>query len=265
MNRAMLKLDIKSNWAFFLVILSIMLMYMAVIAMMYDPGSLDAMTQLMDALPKQMIAAFGFEDLGASLTSFMASYYYGFIVILFPMILTIVMSVKLISRYVDRGSMAYLLSSPVRRSVIAGTQAAFTVLSFALLFGLVSLSGYLICEAGFPGELEAGKYWMLNVMAFVLFMAITGISFLASCSFDDAKASSMLGSGLPLAFYVIHMLSNVSERTVWLKNLTIFSFYDVDRIMAGEPTLAGGLALMAIAVCCYAAGIAIFSRRDIVL
>ena len=265
MNRAIFKLDIKSNWLFFLVILAIMLMYMSVIAMMYDPGSLEAMTMLLDSMPKQLISAMGFDDMGTSLTGFMASYYYGFIIILFPMIFAIVLSGKLISRYVDRGSMAYLLSSPVKRSVIASTQAAFTVLCFALLFGLVSVSGFLICEASFPGELDAGKYWTLNLMAFALFMAITGISFLASCSFDDSKISSAIGSGLPLAFYVIHMLSSVGEKTAWLKNLTIFSFYDVDRIIAGESTFVGGLALTAMAVVAYVAGIMIFSRRDIVL
>ena len=102
MNRAIFKLDIKSNWLFFLVILAIMLMYMSVIAMMYDPGSLEAMTMLLDSMPKQLISAMGFDDMGTSLTGFMASYYYGFIIILFPMIFAIVLSGKLISRYVDR-------------------------------------------------------------------------------------------------------------------------------------------------------------------
>lgn len=265
MNRPLMKLDIKSNWFFFIVIMAIMLMYMSVISMMYDPTSMEAMNNLLAAMPKQLISAMGFDDLGSTLTDFMASYYYGFIILMFPMIYCIVTSGRLVSRYVDRGSMAYLLSCPVRRPRIAATQALFFVLSLLLLFGVVALGGYAFCEAGFPGMLELDKYWRLNCNAFFLFMAISGICFLCSCSFDDAKVSSALGSGIPIGFYVIHMLSNVGDKLAWLKKLTIFSLYDTEAIMGGSPTWAQVAALLAIAAAAYIAGVAMFSRRDMAL
>jgi len=265
MNRPLIKLDIKSNWFLFSVILAIMLMYMSVISMMYDPASMDAMKDLLASMPKQLLSAMGFDDLGSTLTEFMASYYFGFIILMFPMIYSIVLSGRLISKYVDRGSMSYLLSCPVKRSRIASTQALFMVISLGLLFGLVAIGGYAFCEASFPGLLETAKYWNLNCNAFFLFLAISGICFLCSCSFDEAKVSSALGSGIPLGFYVIHMLSNVGDKLAWLKNFTIFSLYDTDRIMGDSSTMVQGIVLLVIATAAYIAGVAIFSRRDMAL
>lgn len=265
MSRALFKHDLKSNWFFFTITLAVMLMYMSVISMMYDPASMDAMNNLLSAMPKQLISAMGFDNLGSTLTDFMASYYYGFIILLFPMIYSIVLSGRLVSRYMDRGSMAYLLSCPVKRSRIASTQAIFMLLSLVLLFGLVSAGGYVFCEARFPGLLEADKYWKLNYNALFLFFAISGICFLCTCSFSEAKVSSALASGIPLGFYVIHMLSNVGEKLSWLKNFTIFSLYDAEAIMDGTSTAAWAIALVAIASAAYAAGIMIFSRRDMAL
>lgn len=265
MIKALLKHDLKSNWFLFAVILSIMLMYMSVISMMYDPTSMDAMNDLLSAMPKQLLSAMGFDDLGSTLTEFMASYYYGFIIFMFPMIYCIIISGRLVSRYVDRGSMAYLLACPVKRSRIASTQALFTVLSLILLFGVVAAGGFAFCEASFPGLLELDKYVKLNYNALFLFLAISGICFLCSCSFDEAKVSSALITSIPLGFYVIHMLSNVGEKLSWLKNLTIFSLYDADAIMGGSSVAVQGLVLLAIAIASYSAGIAIFSRRDMAL
>ena len=265
MIKALFKHDVRSNWFLFTVILAIMLMYMSVITMMYDPASMDAMSDLLAAMPKQLISAMGFDDLGNTFTEFMASYYYGFIILMFPMIYCIIISGRLVSKYVDRGSMAYLLACPVKRSRIASTQALFTVISLLLLFGVVALGGFAFCEASFPGMLEADKYIKLNCNAFFLFLAVSGICFLFSCSFDEAKVSSALGSGITLGFYVIHMLANVGDKLAWLKNLTIFSLYDADMIMGGSSVAMQGLALISIATLAYVAGIVIFSRRGMAL
>ncbi len=77
--------------------------------------------------------------------------------------------------------------------------------------------------------------------------------------------SSALGSGIPLGFYVIHMLSNVGDKLAWLKNFTIFSLYDTERIMSGSSTMVQGIVLLVIAAAAYIAGVAIFSRRDMAL
>lgn len=265
MIKALLKHDLKSNWFLFAVILSIMLMYMSVISMMYDPASMDAMNDLLSAMPKQLISAMGFDDLGNTLTEFMASYYYGFIILMFPLIYCIIISGRLVSRYVDRGSMAYLLSCPVKRSRIASTQAIFAILSLFVLFSVVAAGGFAFCEASFPGLLEMDKYLRLNYNALFLFLAISGICFLCSCSFDESKVSSALITGIPLGFYVIHMLSNVGEKLSWLKSFTIFSLYNTDAIMGGSSVALQGLVLLAIAAAAYSAGIAVFSRRNMAL
>lgn len=265
MNRALFKHDLKSNWLLFLIILAIMLMYISIISLMYDPGSVEAINQLMAAMPKQLVSALGFDTIGSTLTGFISGYYYSFVVILFPMIYCIILSGRLVSRFVDRGSMAYLLSGPLKRSAIAGTQAVYFIISLTALFSVNTLIGYLICEAKFPGLLDIGKFLAHNYLALFIFFAVSGMLFFFSCAFDDAKLSSSLGAGIPLAFYVIQMLSKVDDKLSWLKNFTIFTLYDTEKIMSGGPILVNSVVLLGIAAVMFTGGILTFSRRDIIL
>jgi ABC-2 type transport system permease protein len=266
MSLAILRHSIKSNWALFLTILALLIMYMSVIITMYDPGSLDAMAQLLDVMPKQLVASMGFDKVGSSLTGFLAGYYYGFIIILFPMIYCIVLSNRLIARFVDRGSMAYMLASPVNRTKVATTQAVYFVVSMSLMLFLNACFGLMISATSFPGLLDVGKFILLNAVALAMFLALAGIGFFFSCLFDDTKLSTTFGSGLPLLFFVVNMLANVDSSIGWLKNFTLFSLFNTNDIMAGSsfvPVAAG--ILIVVAAAGFIGGIVSFSRRNLAL
>jgi ABC-2 type transport system permease protein len=265
MVRALFKHDIRSNWAIFIIILALLMMYFSVIAMMYDPKEIDALQGLMKLMPQQLTSAMGFSTLDQSLTGFIAGYYYGFVIILFPMIYCFVLAGRLICSYVDRRSMAYLLSSPVKRARLATTQAFYFVSSLFVLFGINSLMGLAICEAGFPGLLDLPKYWTLNLMSLILMLSIAGIGYFFSCTFDDAKLSSAFGTGIPLFFYVVNMLSNVDAKLSWLKHFTIFSLFDTGLVIKGSSVLPDAVMLIIIALAGFIGGIVVFSRRDMAL
>ena len=100
----------------------ILALYASVILTMYDPELGDSLAMMKDAMP-ELFAAFGMSDPGSTLTEFLANYLYGFLFLVLPLVLLILLTNRLVVGYLDQGTMAWLLSTPTPRWKIAATQA----------------------------------------------------------------------------------------------------------------------------------------------
>lgn len=266
MNFTLFKATLKSNWILFLIFVAILFMYMSIMVSMYDPDNVDAMAQMYEMMPEGIMDAFGYGGVATDLISFISLYFYGFIVLLFPLIYCIIMANRLVAAHVDRGSMAYLLSTPNTRVKVVTTQAVFMASSVVLLLIINAGIGLGFSEIAFPGEMDVPPYLTLNLVTILLTLAISSICFFFSCIFNEAKYSLAFGAGIPILFFVINMLRNISDKYEWLQYLTIYTLYSPEAIVAGEESvLAISLAFAAIALALYSAGIAIFSRRNLYL
>ncbi len=266
MSRTLFIYTTRSNWVIGAVILAIMFMYLAIIVSMYDPEEVEQMAALVQMLPEEVAAAMGFDILVTELTSFLAQYYYQFLIFLFPMIYCIMVGNRLVAGHVDRGSMAYLLSTPHSRVRVVTTQAAYLMLGVTEMIVLVALGGLALSAIMYPGELDAGSYLQLNVGAVAFFLALSGICFFFSCLFDDTRYSLALGGGIPVVFFVINMLTNVAPNYEWLRYLTLFSLYRPGEVVAGEQAVwLNAAILVGIAVILYGGGVYVFDRRDLSL
>jgi len=266
MSRTLFRYTTRSNWVIWVIFFAIMALYLSMIISMYDPEDAGAMSEMLTLLPKELVSAMGYDLVITDLASFMASYYYGFLIFLFPMIYCIIIGNRLVAAHVDRGSMAYLLSAPSSRVKIVLTQAAFLIVSVFLLIGMIGVVGLGFCQLMFPGELDGAAFLWLNLGAILLFLAVSAICFFFSCLFDDAKYSLALGAGIPVLFFVINTLSNVSTDYGWLNYLTLFSLYDPARILSGEQSIVTScLIFTGIAAVLYGGGIYLFNRRDLSL
>lgn len=266
MSMPLFKATLKANWFLFLVFLAILLMYMLIMISMFDPDDVDAIMQLYETLPRGMLEAFGFDVPATDLVSFIALYFYGFLVLLFPMIYCVILANRLVAALVDHGSMAFLLVTPNSRSKVIVTQALYLVVSITLLLALNAGAGLLFSEILFPGAMDIPAFLNLNLVSIALTLVIGAICFFFSCLFNEAKHSVALGGGLPVFFFVVKMLSNIGDNYIWLEYLTIYSLFDAHNLVTGEqPALPLFLIFIAIALVLYAAGTIIFSRRNLYL
>ena len=263
MNFPLFKSTLRANWIIGVLFLAIMLMYLSIILTMFDPDSMESVNQLLESLPSELIRAMGFDALVTDLASFLAGYYYSFLAIMFPMIYCIITANRLVAKHVDSGSMAYLLSTPHSRLTIVTTQALYLMASMADLLILIGLAALIQSAAMFPGQLAVGPFLLLNLMAILFMLAISGICFFFSCIFDDTKYSLAFGAGIPVIFFLIDMLAKVGGNTTWLKNLTLFTLYNPAAIVAGDFSWASPVAFLAIAMITYAGGILLFNRRSL--
>jgi ABC-2 type transport system permease protein len=114
----------------------------------------------------------------SSLIAFIANQFYGMFVIIFPMIYLIITGNKLIAGQVDKGSMAYNLSTPTTRTQITSTSALYLAGSLAIMFGLIVALGVSVTAIIQPDVLDYGDFLMLSFGCFFVASRLTSLSYL---------------------------------------------------------------------------------------
>lgn len=261
--KPLFKLDISKAFRFIFLFLTILAMYSIVIIWMYDPEFANMLTQYQDMMP-DMMAAFGMMGDTSSMIAFMNTYLYGFLMLIIPMIFEIMIIDHFVMKYVDNGSLACILATPNSRKKIIVTQIIAIVVSVFLLIGTTAFIGYLSATIMFPGELDIKKYILLNVSIFLLHLTISSIAFLAACHFNEEKNYFLVGAGVPIAFYLLQMLSNMGDNLKNLKYFTLYTLFPAQQIVSGNgDMIRSNLALLFLTVVFYCIGMRRFIKKDL--
>lgn len=234
-------------------------------------------TSLLSSLPEDISTALqeiGQADLYGALVG---SVFFKMAGLLLPIIYMIMTSNALIAGQVDSGSMAYILSSGTKRNEVTLTQALFLVGSLLAMFICTTVTS-LICFAlvDVSTGLNYGKLLLINLGAFFVMFAMSGICFLASCCFNRSKHSMALGGGLNMFFLVATMLglfgSSVLPSIIRMEALNAFNFvsiislFDVVSILEGTTAFIWKWSiLIVVGIVCYIAGSIRFRKKDLPL
>lgn len=255
--------EMKKSLKMLLIFAAILTMYVSIIIGMYDPKMTETLDSFYEIMP-EIMAAVGMKPGDMSLLGFMVSYLYGFILLIFPMVFSILRGNGLIAKYTDSGAMAVLMAAPVKRRKIVMTQLCVLLSGVLLLWGYVTGLELVYAGVKFPGELVAADLMKLNQGLLFLQLFIAGICFLSSCLFSETKYSIAFGAGIPALMYILQMLANVGEKAEKIKYLTFFTLFDANGIVAGDAgAFTGAVILLVGAVAMFAAGVEIFSRKDL--
>lgn len=232
---------------------------------------------LLDKLP---------EDVSSSIKELSQMDLYGLIVgsvffkmagLLLPIIYMIMASNNLIAGQVDSGSMAYVLSTSTKRRQVTFTQGLFLVLSLALMFIATSITSVICLSViDVTTELTIGKILLINLGAFLVLFALSGINFFTSCYFDRSKKAMSIGGGLSMFFLVATMLglfgSTVIPSVVRITSLNYFNYvsiislFDVVSILDGTVDWIWKLViLVVIGLLGYILGSIKFKKKDLPL
>lgn len=263
MNITLYKRGLKGSWKLFVVFAAVLTMYFSIIITMFDPELGSALVEFEKLMP-ELMAMVGMTQTGTTLAGFMASYLYGFIMLVFPMVFSIFTANNLVVRQVDQGYMAYLLAAPVPRGKIVFTQIKVLLTGLVLLVGYAALVGIAASEWLFPGELDIPLFLLLNLGALALQCFIAGICFFFSCLFNDTKYSIALGAGIPALAFIIQMMANAGEEMANMKYATFFTLFAPQQIVAQETWPLWGMgALAAGALLLFIFSARVFIKKDI--
>jgi ABC-2 type transport system permease protein len=267
MSFTLFKASLKSNWIFILAVTLFILMYVSIAIAMYDPNAADKMKDMFDLMPEGFLKAFGFDKLGSDLTSYLTNYLYGFIMLIFPMIGSSVLANGLIAKHVDTGSMAYLLTTPNTRIKVVVTQAIFLIASMTFIIAVNVGVALAMSEGSYGGMLNIKGFMQLNLVAYLVAITVSGISFLASCIFGDTKMSLTFGTGLPILMFVAKMMSEISDKVENLKYASIYSVIKIERIITGDPSyvLTTSLILLGVIIILFVSSVFVFNKKSLVI
>ncbi len=215
-------------------------------------------------------------------TSAMLNQMYFTIMCLLPIILFIIFAGnELFVDQVDKGSMAYVLSTPTKRSAVVITQLIYMIITPLIMVGCGFITRIVATQA-FAGEVDVAKYAALYGGIYLLAEAMASICYMASCVFNLSKNALALGGGLNVWFFLCSLLGMFGSETMVsmgmgaemlgvFNNLTIVGLFDVEAL----GTVGSGavdytfvpklIALVVIAIVCYAVGAVRFQKKDLPL
>lgn len=264
MSKTLFARDMKAHGRLVIGFILILAMYFLVILNMFDPENPDVMSSLVSfKLSPTLLKAFGFDIVTSELNGFMAAYFYGMLMLAFPMALLVMLGNKLVAHLVERGAMAGVLAAPLSRRQAAVTQALFLAGCAILLVAAITATGLIAAGTAFPGQMDGAVFIRMNLGALAAHLFISGVSFFFSCVFNDTRWSLTLGAGLPVIFLLAHMLSKTGSRAAFLRFVTPYTLYEPMDYVKGLPVLPQALALLAAGILLYLAGIAVFERKDL--
>ena len=152
-----------------------------------------------------MLGQFIFLDFGEMVNMI----YYNMTAIILSGIYIMVSANKLIAVLVDRGSMAYVLSNPIKRSTVALTQLSYLIMT---VFGSYTLTTIVhLISAAVKGTGDTAAHIIaLNLGAFLTTLVIGGICFMASCLFNLSRHSLGVGGSVTAFSFICYFISMFS-------------------------------------------------------
>ncbi|MDR0836926.1 MAG: hypothetical protein LBM94_01695 [Propionibacteriaceae bacterium] len=114
-------------------------------------------------------------------------------------------------------------------------------------------------------DFSVKDYLLLNLGAFLLMFAIGGISFLFSCVFNLSKNSLALGAGIPVAFFIFQIMSQVGSSLESFKYLSLNTLFDPNAITSHGTFVPQFAILAVLGITLYATGIKVFKEKDLPL
>lgn len=213
--------------------------------------------------------------------SLLFTIFYGMMTTILPGIYVLVTANKLLASQVDRGSMAYVLSTPIKRSTVAVTQTVFMVASLVLMFAVQTLA-HLAVNAADPlpletmaynalnGELTGAMIIKINLSALTVCIALAAVCFMFSGIFNTSKYTIGLSGVFVGESILANMLAMFGSLGVdGLDNFmyaTICSFYDYRSVLTEtNDWLIKMIFPIGIAVIAFAIGGIVFKKKDLPL
>ena len=132
MNGVLFRRSARSLWKTWVVFAAVLSLYVSMITAMFAPKLNATLDEIVTAMP-QLMNMVGMQAGSSSLGGFLINYLYGFLLLLLPLVFSILAANRLVARWVDTGSMAYLLASPNTRARVARTQALVLIAGDTLL------------------------------------------------------------------------------------------------------------------------------------
>jgi len=260
LNKTIFKQTLKANFKLWFIFTLILSVFTVVMIAVFEPSTISGVSDMVKGTPLENMLQ------NTTFLGMLSQTLYSLHGVILPIIFIIMTANSLIASQVDSGSMAYLLSTPIKRSTVVRTQAAYLSSSLIVMFLIMTIVGVISINVFQSGlDVDMADFLTLNLGLFLLMFATSGISFMFSCIFNLSKNSMALGAGIPLLFFLFQLMAQVSSDLEWFKYFTVNTLFDTDAILSGEGFILPFIILFVVGIVLYEIGIRVFKTKDLPL
>ncbi|MFW6174388.1 MAG: ABC transporter permease [Chloroflexota bacterium] len=272
MKRALFAVSLRMGLYTNLVWAAALSVYAAAIAALYPSiARTEGLAEYFGNLPEQLRELAGVEDIELLLDEagfftfegFLATEYMAWWPV-FLGVYAVISGGGLVAREAERGTLEVMLSHPISRSGFLITKALAQLLVFALLT-VVSTAAVLASGAFLDSPPDAWHTVLAHLAGFGLVAAIFSYSVLFSALLMRPGRAMGAAGVLSLILYLLDVLAPTLGSLEWLRNLSLFSYFDGLSLLRSGDINVAGIAIFAIVTAAALAGAArAFEERDIV-
>lgn len=238
----------------------------------------QATRSITDQIPENVASAL--EELGNMdiYGLIIGSIFYQIAGLLLPMVYVIMVANGLLAGQVDSGSMAYVLSTPIKRRTVTVTQMAYLMISLFCMFALVTVTSVISIwiVGGNNFAINFTEILLLNLGAFLTMFAFSGFCFMCSALFNRTKHSLSIGGGISIFMLVCTILglfgSSVVPTAMRIDAMNVFNYVSIITLFDTVSILNGGIdflwkfaILAGIGIITFIIGVFRFDKKDLPL
>lgn len=233
MSLPLLKNTIKRNWQIVAIFFAVLIIYLSIVIVLFDPAHPEEIKMMFEVLPPQVLAMFKMSlDTMTNPLHYTASTYFGIIVMAFTMVFYIIQSIRLVAKPVENNSLAYTLSLPISRTSFIITQSFYLIMSIFVLFSGVLVVGSVILYT--MANFDFFAYLNLVSVTFLLNVVMAMLTFTISVMFCDSKKGISLATGVPISLLILSMIAGLGgDGLAWLNVISPFGWLDSVAIVSG--------------------------------
>lgn len=224
----------------------------------------DVYQQMIQAMPKDMMKAFGIEEFGFStFESFISAEVFS---ITWPMLVSFLMislAGNAIAGLVEKGTIELDISQPISRTKMYLANFGYAKIAL-IIFVLFSIFSIPVFGRLYNFDIEFVKYAKISLYAFLFGLSVYSIAMFLSSIFSDKGKVYAISGGLMVLMYVLNIISNLKENLDKLKYASLFHYFDYNEVLLrNNLSWTPILVFLGIVIVFSFAGLFVFNKRDI--
>jgi ABC-2 type transport system permease protein len=227
-------------------------------------GNEEFLAQVEEVMSSEMLAAFGAEGVNlGSLGGFLGVEYLSLIWVVIAGSAVIAFAAKAMASDISAGTMEVTLTQPVSRLTVAFSRYVSLII-YAVVINLATVVPiYVACQL-YDIEVDRDAMVLLFALGLILTLAIGGFAYMVSSFSTGGGRVAAVTGGVLAAMWLANFVSAVNESTEFLDKLTLFYYWEPDRIIDEATTMPEAWWVFGVAAVVFAA-IAVwrFLGRDI--
>ncbi|HEY8345655.1 MAG TPA: ABC transporter permease subunit [Symbiobacteriaceae bacterium] len=232
--------------------------YLGLFPYLQDP----VMVEVLKAFPEALLEALSFSPTAiADVNTYHGTYVMGYVVLL-ATIYGLMQAGGSVSREPDLGAVEFLYTRPVSRKEIMVAKIGAFVLLVATLWVLVFAASTVVGLAVAEDEYDLAVQAMTHLAGLLATLAAGGVAFAVAPFFQRMQTATSVGVGIGLGSFVLHALSQLSDRVRFFRYFSLQYYAALDRTAAGDPFVPGMLVLLGIFLAGAVLGTVVLHRKD---